>query len=56
MYKRIQLVWCWPMKLSIICNSGIVLKLDQPKQNLLKDDLFSCSVPNSHRLSWTAKK
>jgi hypothetical protein len=33
------------------CNSGIVLKLDKPKQNLLKDDLFSCSATNSHRLS-----
>jgi hypothetical protein len=22
--KKIQLVWCWPTKLSIICNSGIM--------------------------------
>ena len=30
--KKIQLVWCWPTKLSIICNSGIILKLDKRKK------------------------
>ena len=42
-----------------ICNSGIILKLDKPKQKI-PDDFFSCSVVTwvllKVRLSSTAKK
>jgi hypothetical protein len=41
--KKIQLVWCWPMQLRLICNSRIILKLDKPKQKKLRFIFMFCS-------------